>query len=713
MAELHPNQIPYEAPEPALANFAAPRDYISQPLARMAKVIEDTVEFNMKLDDVSLAAKVKANKAAGIQNIRNGDAVGGDYTALKNDALALYQVSFEGASPSAVKRYMRMNPNELQEYELEVEAVTAEKENKAADVRIRKEMSNITSRVALGQISWTDAVKMLHVMGGDKITSDQYEAYTAQMRSDIDNYQAAMYLSGDMQSQMIALEKAADPNEWTSMSATDRAKIKTQAQNNINGMLKSLDEKKEKKEDEPYKTIRNSIVNSSYWWRDMGDGDQLDLMKQMVEDVAVKGQMTYIDPMTKQPVVVKYSDITPEQWGAIRKDLDSVQLHSLKQKEADTDFMVTAKKLESNLDQGYANTTMSSSEQLATLTGDPRAVDILSDTELTTLKLKSSEFVDRVANALRPSVDIDTKVSKSVALGGLIRTVSDSPWTAANNLAASADYQKFITDMPRFQKLLSQINLGLNGPITPTAYTVTELGKTLLKEYGTGSAMDKILQKSPGSKVAYNAFKTALDEYHLAPGDVAGIITGDYSKAEALTALNTAQATGRTLIKRLKDTVFNGEYAPELVDNSRMEYVTMLAGLIASKRDIAKFGESLGLPRGLELDPQIIAAALRSVGTQLETLGIMNQLVTNDTRKEDSELFLKALGLDRITRTPEQMKEWESLVYAAGWAQSNKNGVVSRYLDSDSADTLAEPEKLYGNVLDTLNWTGRSNKRRQ
>ena len=115
MAELHPNQIPFEAPEPVMANFAAPKDYVSGHLIDMANTIEDAVEFNMKLDDIKLAAKVKANMAEGIQNIKTGDAVGGDYTTLKNDALALYQVSFEGATPSAVKRYMREHPTELQE----------------------------------------------------------------------------------------------------------------------------------------------------------------------------------------------------------------------------------------------------------------------------------------------------------------------------------------------------------------------------------------------------------------------------------------------------------------------------------------------------------------------------------------------------------------------------------------------------------------------
>ena len=712
MAELHPNQIPYEAPEPVMANLAMPRDYISQPLARMARVIEDTVEFNMKLDDVKLAAKVKANKAAGIQNIETGDAVGGDYTALKNDALALYQVSFEGASPSAVKRYMRMNPNELQEYELEVEAVTAEKENKAADVRIRKEMSNITSRVALGQISWTDAVKMLHVMGGDKITSDQYEAYTAEMRADIDNYQAAMYLSGDMQSQMTALEKAADPNEWTTMSATDRAKIKSQAQNNINDMLKELAEKKEKKTDEPYATIERSILNSAYMWRDLKDGDHLAMLKEDIENLALNpAGITLFDAQGKPITKLKYSDLQPLQWGKIRDELDKVNLHSLAQKESDTDFMVTAKKLESNLDQGYANSTMSSSQQLATLTGDPRAADILSPTELTTLKLKSSEFVDRTANALRPSVDIDTPVSYSRAFWGLIRTADESPWAKANTLSATADYQKYVMEQPRFQKILNAIKFGTNN--TTHANTIADVGHRILEEYESNSTLGEQLRKSPSAKALYTAFKSAKDDFHMEPGDIAAVITGDYSKTELLRPLYEGQTTGRTLVKRLKDTVFNGSYAPELVDNSRLEYVSMLAGLMASKRDIAKFGESLGLPRGIELNPQIISSALRSVGTQLETLGLLNQSVTADTRKEDAESFMKALGLDRLNRTPEQMQEWDNLVYAAGWTQSNKNGVITKYLDTDSAYTLAEPEKNYSNVLDTLNWTGRSNKKRQ
>lgn len=709
MAELHPNQIPFEAPEPVMANFAAPKDYISGHLIDMANTIEDAVEFNMKLDDIKLAAKVKANMAEGIQNIKTGDAVGGDYTTLKNDALALYQVSFEGATPSAVKRYMREHPTELQEYELQVEAVTAEKENKAADVRIQKEMSNITSRVALGQMSWTDAVKMLHVLGGDKITSDQYESYTHTMRSDIDKYQLAMYLSGDMQSNMIAVEKLNNPDEWTTLTALERAQAKHQAQSNINQMLKDLASEKEKKTNEPYATIERSLLNSAYTWRDLGDGDQLTQLKQKVENLALTGSMDLFDTKGNKIATINYNDIQPQEWGKIRDELDKVQLHSIKQQQHDADFTVTALKLESNLDQGYANQTLSNSEQLAVLTKDPRAADILKDNKLVELKLKASEFTDRTANALRPTQDIDTPVAYSRAFWGLIRTADQSPWSKANTFMSNVDTLKKTIENDDFQRILSDIRIAFSSAGAPDnieASSISDVGRRLL-DTDANSELGKKLEASPMAVLARDAFKRAKNNFALDPEDVAAIMTNNYANSNAWSQVYNGQETARTILNRLKETVFNGTYAPLLVENTRLEYVALMAGLMASKRDIAKFGEALGLPKGLALDPDIIAEALRTVGSKLEREGTMNQIVTDDTRNADSELFLKALGLDRIARTEEQKQAWDSLVFATYWCQSHANGSVARYLDSDSPRTLAEPENQYSNTVNTLKWTGR------
>ena len=703
MAELHPNQIPYEAPEPAMINLVSPKDYISSQLRNMAGLIEDAAEFQMKLDDVKLAAKVKANMAEGIQNIKNGDAIAGDYTALKNDALALYQRSFEGAPKSAINRYMRQNPEELKEYELRVEAIVAEKENKAADVRIRKELNNIASRVALGQLSWTDAVNMLHVMGGDKINSEQYEAYTEEMRSEIDRYQLTMYLSGDMQSNLTALEKLQDPNTWDSLSPTDRANAKARAQSNIDQMLAAMAKEKEKDDGEPYKTIENSILNSAYMWRDLGDGDQLTQLKDQVENLALTGKFDMFGAKGEKIATINYTDLQPRQWGKIRDELDKVQLHSIKQQQYDTNFNVTSQKLEANLEQGYANQTMSNSDELASLMKDPRAADILKPEKAATLTLKADEFVDKLAVALRPSVDIDTPVSYSTALGGLFRDVQESPWARANNLAAWADYQKFILSQRGMQDILNKIRFAQKSQNIGAA-GLTEIGNRLLES--DGKTMNGVPLDERG-KVMYSAFKSAKEDFFLDPGDVAGLLTGDYSKGTVFAPLATAKQTFQDLVSQANEQVFNGEYAAKMVPNSRLEFVVGLGGLLASKRDLAAYSEALGLPKGVVYTPQTVATAIRSVGSVLERSGIRDQNATDETRAEDAGLFLQALGLDKLNRTPEQKAEWDSLVYAAGWGQSNKTGIFSRWADIPSAQVLAEPEKNTVNVAD---WTNRNKK---
>ena len=233
MAELHSNQIAFSAPETAKANLAVGQDYISPALNAAAETIEAAAIQRAREDDVALASKVKSAMVAGEQDMRIGDSINGDYSELKNKALDRYQVAFEGAPASAIARYRQQNPNELDDYEAGLTVIEAQRSIASADIRIKKEMPRWASAVALGQMSWEDAVAALHVMGGEFMTSDSYEAYTFDLRSDIDRFQVASYQSGNIQDNLKLIEYLKDPNKFKTLTASERAKAKTEAQTKI------------------------------------------------------------------------------------------------------------------------------------------------------------------------------------------------------------------------------------------------------------------------------------------------------------------------------------------------------------------------------------------------------------------------------------------------------------------------------------------------
>lgn len=115
MAELHSNQIAFAAPDTAKASLARETDYITPALQAMSQTIENAAIQRAREDDVALASKVKSAMVAGEQDMRLDDSINGDYAPIKNKALDRYQVAFEGAPASAVRRYRSQNPNELDE----------------------------------------------------------------------------------------------------------------------------------------------------------------------------------------------------------------------------------------------------------------------------------------------------------------------------------------------------------------------------------------------------------------------------------------------------------------------------------------------------------------------------------------------------------------------------------------------------------------------
>lgn len=673
MAELHSNQIAFSAPETAKANLAVGQDYISPALQAAAETIETAAIQRAREDDVALASKVKSAMVAGEQDLRMGDSINGDYSALKNKALDRYQVAFEGAPASAIARYRQQNPNELDDYETGLTAIEAQRSIASADIRIKKEMPQWASAVALGQMSWEDAVAALHVMGGEFMTADKYEGYTFDLRSDIDRFQVAAYQSGTLQDNLKLVEDLKDPNKFETLTATERANAKATAQAKIDSILKAQLKDSGTDKDETYKAIRGDIINSAEYWSQIGDTDQLDLLKRDVLSGARMGRVKIGDKS------YDYSELTPEQWGTIITDLEKIRTRSPEQKKAEVDYRTQVERLTVPLEQQTPQTHMSDVVKLDNALNEHRATDIFGPADVAKKQTLVNESYDNLARSLRSYGDIDTQAESSFWQVGRA-----SPWAAANTL------QDFVLKpkqsiVDKYAQDVETFNIAVPQAKNMETRNLADLIKMMRK--------DKNGEFSKAQPGLYNIVSTLYNDALLSDYRIAELIQGKFLEKETK---GLAQQTMQNLTAESREVFFNGQHAREINNNTRAEYMLNIAALLSSRPDIAQFGHAIGLPEGVELSTEAISKAAHIALAELEVSGKWNDLATEGTRKDDADTFYAALGLHgREGLSEEQKQAWRDLTFTAGYGQSNRKSNIGRWLDTPSPVKYGERDKMY------------------
>ena len=673
MAELHSNQIAFSAPETAKANLAVGQDYISPALHAAADTIENAAIQRAREDDVSLASKVKSAMVAGEQDMRIGDSINGDYSALKNKALDRYQVAFEGAPASAIARYRQQNPNELDDYEIGLTAIEAQRSIASADIRIKKEMPQWASAVALGQMSWEDAVAALHVMGGEFMTADKYEAYTFDLRSDIDRFQVAAYQSGTLQDNLKLVEDLKDPNKFETLTATERANAKATAQAKIDSILKAQIKDSGTDKDETYKAIRGDIINSAEYWSQLGDTDQLDLLKQDVLSGARMGRVKIGDKS------YDYSELTPEQWGTIITDLEKVRTRSPEQQKAEVDYRTQVERLAIPLEQQTPSTHMSSVVKLDNALSEHRATAIFGTEDVAKKQTLVNESYDNLARSLRSYSVIDPPAESSFWQVGRA-----SPWAAANTLQdLILKPKQIIAD--KYAKDVAAFNIAVPEAKNMTTRDLAELIRMMRKDKD-----GKFSKAQPG---LYSMVTGLYNDAMLSDYRIAELVQGKFLEKDAK---GLTQQTMQNLTAESRETFFDGKHAKSISDNTRAEYMLNIAALLSSRPDIAQFGHAIGLPEGAVVSTEAISKAAHIALAELEVSGKWNDRATEDTRKEDAQIFYAALGLyGREGLTEEQKQAWRDLTFTAGYGQSNRRSGIGRWLDTPSPVSYGERDKMY------------------
>ena len=196
MAELHPNQIPFEAPEPVMANFASPQDYLSAPLARLGGLLEKRAETEAAYEDNALKTKLADITLKAKHEIEEAKSLDANYDEIAAKYIALYNSTVDTAGAAGI-RFLDNNPYAKEEFGIAVETQATEKHQKQVYNRSKLDVAQWSSQIVNAPEQYQDALlqdkrRDIQNLG---LTLEQTDDLLFDLQSEVDNYQIAYYIA--------------------------------------------------------------------------------------------------------------------------------------------------------------------------------------------------------------------------------------------------------------------------------------------------------------------------------------------------------------------------------------------------------------------------------------------------------------------------------------------------------------------------------------
>ena len=201
MAELHANQIAFQAPEPKNAKFDREGDYFVTPLARLAEKAQETVEYESRLRDIDIGEKLTALQNDMKDNIAKADATEpADYERLKVDAAQRWAEEMAKFDEATVQRFNNTHPQAFAAYQLDVANAVYEKRREQTLKAVENDIPRLTSEAVAGTYGPGGrgyVVKKIQAQLEGVAPQHQIDAVLDKAHSEIDRYEiSALVVAG-------------------------------------------------------------------------------------------------------------------------------------------------------------------------------------------------------------------------------------------------------------------------------------------------------------------------------------------------------------------------------------------------------------------------------------------------------------------------------------------------------------------------------------
>lgn len=225
MAELHANQIAFQAGDTAKANIAAPKDYMSDALRGLADVADSAAEHMVALEDNLLDQSIRSQLKATKKMIDDAKSLDADYSELRNQAIGEFNSILNGAPEAARRRYLQRYPTVMRDTIMLIDAEIATKVGDQIYTRLNNEIPRMSSEIITSAPEMQEALynESMALLNNPNLSIAQVENLTQQFRSQVDKGRVLTAISGgDWKTARLLLD---NPEATASISAPERASM--------------------------------------------------------------------------------------------------------------------------------------------------------------------------------------------------------------------------------------------------------------------------------------------------------------------------------------------------------------------------------------------------------------------------------------------------------------------------------------------------------
>lgn len=164
MAELHRNQVGWQAAEPVHVNLATKRDFIAQETQNLSELMNRFAGIKADIDDTAAAADMDLAAREAAAELSKEEPSDNNYDRAKQKFYGKINGALNALPADARNRFLRDNPDYMARQELNMNEIIFEKQQKFTQNKITLTIPKIASRVMAGELPYEQARKEIEKM---------------------------------------------------------------------------------------------------------------------------------------------------------------------------------------------------------------------------------------------------------------------------------------------------------------------------------------------------------------------------------------------------------------------------------------------------------------------------------------------------------------------------------------------------------------------
>lgn len=508
MPELYSNQVKLNAASQPRASAPKMDDSLGRAMSNLAATADNIAGTIQHIQDVELNAKVQAKAKEALSYLENADDPNADYTTYAAKAKEIYSSAFEGASEGALVRFNRSHPDNDLLFSGAADEIIFKKANSQIFNRVKNDMNEWTSNVALGLMSEKELNNIISNM--PYLTSEQKDALSSSANHDVEAAKINFAIAGGRYD--LARDLLENVRKTPNIGSDERLRMMSNLENTIVTAQNKISGQKDKTEKDQKEFISNYIgYVKEYYGASAAKEEMSKIATGEIKEINYGGLK--LDLLDVAPLV-KEQAINAAESGLYWKDSDTLR--------ATANAKIKADQMEKALDSAkylsVPDALKLREDVEANLTNDVLAN--ATDEQKAKFAYSSHAFETKVLEQFKGVTSLGQKEWYSTVGGDKLAFVprADLSLAVAGNIGAipKEDMQKISERLmsggelvPAFQLATDRLDNVFTGDLKIKEGTFGQLAVYL---YGSYASMDPRVSNLTGLVQNPDAYTTALKD---------------------------------------------------------------------------------------------------------------------------------------------------------------------------------------------------------